>query len=101
MSIFFKSVDISTIDIRYRYIEQGYGQQNIGLPAWECLESIHPTEEHSPILRIFLCVEEVLKPLLSNHHQAVALRKADQGGKVDEELWAIHHLSVQREIKRF
>ena len=24
ISIFFKSVDISTIDIRYRYIEQGY-----------------------------------------------------------------------------
>ena len=77
------------------------GQQNIGLPAWKCLESIHSTEEHSPILRIFLCVEEVLKPLLPNHHQAVALRKADQGGKVDEELWAIHHLSVEREIKSF
>ena len=26
ISIFFKSVDISTIDMSYRYIEQGYSQ---------------------------------------------------------------------------
>ena len=30
ISIFFKSVDISTIDIRYRYIEQGYVNVTVG-----------------------------------------------------------------------
>ena len=33
ISIFFKSVDISTIDIQYRYIEQGY----LGVELCDCL----------------------------------------------------------------
>ena len=30
ISTFFKSLDISTIDIRYRYIEQGYALGGVG-----------------------------------------------------------------------
>ena len=33
IAIFFKSVDISTIDIRYRYIKQGYNHINILVAA--------------------------------------------------------------------
>ena len=38
ISIFFKSVDILTIDISYRYIEQGYAlakPMSSGVPSWK------------------------------------------------------------------
>ena len=70
------------------------------MPAGKCLKGIHPAEQHSSILGIFLGLKEALEALLADHHQSMALCKPDKGGEVDKELWAVHHLKVARRIKK-
>ena len=43
-------------------------ENNDGIPARKSLKGVHPAQQHSSIMRIFLGLKEALESLLADHH---------------------------------